>query len=426
MKNILILAYDFPPLNSIGAQRPFSWFSYMKDNGLNPIVVTIDWEKEIPPASNSSILNLENENIHRVSIIPTLRDQLIKKYGMNRFITIRKALSLLISITQYLPSSIGDNKYNIYKEAKKIIEFNKIDAIIATGEPFVLFKYAHKLAKKHNIKWYADYRDDWIEDHVKKQKSSKLSKIINHIESIIEKRLLSNVTGISSVSKELVNQINNRITPPFSIVIENGIDLSYIENAKKKLNDNQFNIVYTGIFYDCNYIDIFIKGFEMFLAKQNKKNVQLLFIGTEYQKNNAYHKIKEFSEEHTSIVQMIDRVDMQTAINYQTSAQVLLNFIAGDPSKGLIGAKAYSYAATRVPTLTVPHIANKNSPFFPNRDIQHIATTPNEISDFLTKTYLLYQKGKTVKTSITDEEIYLISREYQTKKLTEFIQTTIQ
>ena len=39
----LILCNDFPPINSIGAERPYSWFLYFKENGIEPIVITKNW-----------------------------------------------------------------------------------------------------------------------------------------------------------------------------------------------------------------------------------------------------------------------------------------------------------------------------------------------------------------------------------------------
>mgnify|MGYP001445437583 FL=1 len=44
-KKVLILAYDFPPYNSIGAQRPYSWLKYFNEFGFQPIIVTRHWDE---------------------------------------------------------------------------------------------------------------------------------------------------------------------------------------------------------------------------------------------------------------------------------------------------------------------------------------------------------------------------------------------
>ena len=44
MKKVLILAYDFPPYVSVGGLRPHAWYKYLKEFGVEPIVVTRQWE----------------------------------------------------------------------------------------------------------------------------------------------------------------------------------------------------------------------------------------------------------------------------------------------------------------------------------------------------------------------------------------------
>jgi hypothetical protein len=44
MKKVLILAYDFPPYVSVGGLRPHAWYNYLKEFGVEPIVVTRQWE----------------------------------------------------------------------------------------------------------------------------------------------------------------------------------------------------------------------------------------------------------------------------------------------------------------------------------------------------------------------------------------------
>ena len=45
MKKVLIFAHDFPPLTSIGAMRPESWYNHFSDYGLFPIIITQIGEK---------------------------------------------------------------------------------------------------------------------------------------------------------------------------------------------------------------------------------------------------------------------------------------------------------------------------------------------------------------------------------------------
>ena len=47
---ILILAYDFPPNESIGGQRPWFWIKYLHEHGIYPVVITRHWNNNIATA----------------------------------------------------------------------------------------------------------------------------------------------------------------------------------------------------------------------------------------------------------------------------------------------------------------------------------------------------------------------------------------
>jgi len=166
---VLIFAHDFPPLTSIGAMRPESWFNYFKGFGLYPIIVTRNWGSkpnsylDYYKGSDTNITEIEETEkgtIIKAPFRPNLRDRLIVK---NKFSFFRKILSALLEYFKYR-TFFADNTRELYHEADKYIENNKIDFILATGEPWVCFRYAHLLSKKYNIPWSSDYRDGWNTD----------------------------------------------------------------------------------------------------------------------------------------------------------------------------------------------------------------------------------------------------------------------
>ena len=75
---------------------------------------------------------------------------------------IRKIISGFYEFAQYI-FPIGP-KLGLFFAAKKYLNDEKVDAIIATGDPFVLFKYAADLGEEFKVPWIADYRDPWSED----------------------------------------------------------------------------------------------------------------------------------------------------------------------------------------------------------------------------------------------------------------------
>jgi hypothetical protein len=429
MKKLLILAYDFPPFPSVGGLRPQSWLENMHKFGVYPIVVTRQWEnnfgdyRDYISSSNSNETEFEETKdylIIKSAYKPNLANRIMLKYGSDKYVLIRKIVSAYYEFLQFF-INIGP-KRGLMKAANTYLLNNRVDAIIATGDPFVLFKYANNLSKKHNISWYADYRDDWIQNHTRSIKNPRVKKFFLKIAKYHENRYLKNVSGITSVSDYLVSQISNRTGIENVKIIENGADLNYYKKEFNPFNVHNFNILYSGMVYDFPYLDDFCVGFEKLLIKFDyDQRIKVHFLGTESQSNQATQTIEKLKQQFPNNVEIETRKSPKSIAQYQLHANVLLNLIAGDPEKGLIGAKSYNYAVTRNPILTIPQIKNKKSPFFPDRDIQYIAISSVEVEDFLLEKYLLFLKGIHWQSSLTESEKYLLSREYNAEKLAKFI-----
>lgn len=168
MKKVLILAYDFPPYVSVGGLRPYNWFKYLKEFGVEPIVITRQWSNAygneldyVAPSGekNTIVEHSETGIIYRAPYFPNLSNRLLLKYGEKRFKLLRKAITAYYEFAQFL--YVTGPKKELYKTAKKHLKDNKVDVIIATGDPFVLFSFAARLSKQFDTPWVADYRDLW-------------------------------------------------------------------------------------------------------------------------------------------------------------------------------------------------------------------------------------------------------------------------
>lgn len=133
MKKALILAYDFPPYNSIGGQRPNAWLKYFNEFGIYPIVVTRHWDLPIAkpedcylPSVNRSVEEEEADSgtIIRVPFNPNVRDKLIFKTGMLAN-SARKVLSLAQLISEHRLAYF-DNKRTLYEGAREFLQKNKV------------------------------------------------------------------------------------------------------------------------------------------------------------------------------------------------------------------------------------------------------------------------------------------------------------
>ncbi|MDR2835396.1 MAG: hypothetical protein LBV69_04255 [Bacteroidales bacterium] len=275
MKKLLILAYDFPPYVSVGGLRPYSWYEYFHEFGIYPIVVTRQWENKYGnnldyiAASRTNDTIIEKSatgTIMRTPYKPNLANKILLKYGENKFRFLRKLVSGFYEIFQWF-FNVGP-KVNLYFAAKNYLKNNKVDFIIATGSPFILFRYASKLSKKFNITWYADYRDPWSQS--KNRSKNKFFKIFNNCN---EKRILKNAMAITTVSDFFKKKISEDIKNKTFFIVPNGYDDNVIEIVENiEQNSEILSIGFSGTIQKWHPIENVISVFsELINAGENFK-----------------------------------------------------------------------------------------------------------------------------------------------------------
>ncbi len=281
MKKVLILAYDFPPYVSVGGLRPYAWLKYLPEYGVEPIVVTRSWSNDygngLDYVAASSSANIEIDELPtglviRTPYAPTLSNRLLLKYGSGRFRLLRKSLTAWAEITQFL--WVTGTKKELYYAAEEFLSENKVDAIIATGDPFVLFKYASLLSRKFKIPWISDYRDLWSQFY----STSKLP-LLKTLDSIFEKRIVKSASAITTVSSFLEGSLLELFPDNLLQVLPNGFDPEAIAIASQiPQNTDKLTISFVGSIYPWHAWESFIAEFSRIL-ETNRFDIDLYFIG---------------------------------------------------------------------------------------------------------------------------------------------------
>jgi len=345
MKKVLILAYDFPPYVSVGGLRPHAWYKYLKEFGVEPIVITRQWENihgnhldYISKGSSDQPIVEESKlgTIIRAPYHPNAANRLMLKHGEQKFSLLRKSITAFYEFMQFF-FAVGP-KASIYKTAKQYLKSNKVDVIIATGDPFVLFSYAEKLSEIYKIPWIADYRDPW--SHNEQHRKNLIQKKWNHY---IEKKTVSSASYIRTVSEFIHFKIDTLIpNKPFSIA-PNGFDTSVIDKVKT-LPQNSDNLVFAfvGTIYDWHPVESFLCIADTFVAQEPNAKVIFKFYGT-----NIQDKLKKMVD--VSFPNLKKHVVISPKIQNYT----LLEKLAGDNvmllfnDYSIMGTKIFDYLGIR-------------------------------------------------------------------------------
>lgn len=339
-KKVLILAYEFPPYVSVAGLRPKSWFNYCKEFGFEPIVITRQWSTRygntldyIAPGYNdkNELEATKRGIIIKAPSFSTYSNRLLLKYGSSKFKLLRKSLTGLIEILQFI-IPIGPKK-SIYNAAYEYLSSHKVDLIIATGDPFILFKYADLLGKKHSIPWIADYRDPWSNDM-----SLSNNKILAKYYQYFERKLLKSANQSITVS-EFIKQKITEINPSAKVsVLPNGFDSDAIEKTKnEEQGKKSLTIAHAGSIFEWHPYEHFLNTFEELIVS-HKIDIQLNFYGL-----NIEQKIKKLIQDkfenlsnHVHFFPKIPNQDLLIELK-KSNLMLLFNYYS------FMGTKIYDY-----------------------------------------------------------------------------------
>lgn len=239
MINVLIVSYFFPPSNDIGARRFGTMASCLEKTGIHVNVLTTHSQGSLPLAIAEDQVVRVGENRQKSAAVEDLTAE--KLPLLIDFIRspARNSGFYLWSVDRTVTTWYQDIKTNI-ADIDSYIE--KPDLIIGSFGPSASLWGARFLSWHFGRPWIADYRD------LGALRDDKRCVLAKAIDRIIEKRLLSSASAITTVSQTLKGILANRYRKP-SEVIYNGWDKE-LNNIIHESPVNGGNyLYYAGRFY---------------------------------------------------------------------------------------------------------------------------------------------------------------------------------
>lgn len=399
MKKVLIISYFFPPCNLTASQRSMGWARYLREQGWDPIVVTRNWEQHISHPDKmhyDSGVNLitEKNEFFEVNYLPfkgNLRDRLYSKYGNTRFILLRKALSFIELIgsnfnLSFIPYS------NLHAFALEYCKkHDDVKAIIVTGNPFEIFRFGYEIHKQTNIPWIADYRDDWTTSDV-----NYITGLLNHflfqLNKRSEKKWVGTSACITTVSPFYAQKIGKFVQKPGHVLL-NGFFEDDIQAFQNRTLYDDFTIIYNGMLYGSQQIEIFLAGFKKFVDAnpEFRHRIKLQFPGILYLKDIA-RRVEKFMLGYEDTLLLTERISREKVLEMQANAHLLL-MVSHIGSKGSPSSKIYEYLGLGRPVLVCPGDEDILDETFTQYNLGFIANTSDETYDLLTTQFQKYLDG---------------------------------
>lgn len=397
MKKVLILAYYFPPCNMPGANRPYGWAKFLAENGYYPVIITRSWENEIKSPKDillSSGKDLKhdvypNYEVYYVPYKQNIRDKIFTKSGNEKNVFLRKLLTFWELLLSNFFSSVSSFKSLYYFSRKMLRENPDIKLLIATGAPYLLFRFAYLLNKKFKVKWIADYRDDWNTSDID-IKPYLSHRILRKVEIKREKEWVGSAALHTAVSPYSVEK-NSKFLDKKGYTIHNGYMPEDIEGKESVELYDKFTITFIGTLYPTQPIEIFLEAFRQFiLQRKRKRNIHLLFPGLAFdlsQSERVIKYLKGFEDYYT----ISERVPKHDIIKIEQKTHVFL--YTAHKMRGIIGSKIYEYVGLKKPVIFCPSDNETIENIFKETGIGYICNSSHEVLVSLNELYENFISG---------------------------------
>jgi glycosyltransferase involved in cell wall biosynthesis len=279
-RNVLVIAYYFPPMGLSGVQRTLKFVKYLPQFGWRPTVLTVTPTGYY--AQDYTLLEeLRPEHIQVERVGSLDPNRLFRKKGVVKMPPEhwRKVLTY-ISDTFFLPDNKIGWKGKAVKAASAMFAEKKFDVIFATAPPFTDFLIGAELHKKFRRPLVLDYRDSWHE-YPFKYYPTPLHKWRNYQLEKKSIRAASRVITTNRRVKELILKRYKFLEYNDVIILPQGYDPQDFPRSPLQSPRNKMRITHAGVFYGDRTPQYFLRALEKLFTEHPglKEKIEAYFIG---------------------------------------------------------------------------------------------------------------------------------------------------
>lgn len=371
---LLVVASNFPPVNSAGVHRTLRFVRYLAEFGWKIDVLTMK-EKcyaDVPLDDHLLTQVPSGVTIHRTAAIYPMRwwakarslrksDRPVRKvsdvknfgaaqaHGGSWFERLKDSISLSV---QTPDDHIGWMPFAI-RRGQRIIATNRTDAIYSSGPPWTNHLIGEKLARRSGLPWIADFRDPWLNAAFKPIRDSDTRIGRTHRE--LERRVAVTATRIVLNTNRSADDFRSRYDSEIAaktLVIPNGfLPEDYGEETESCPND-KLTIAHAGSFYGSRNVSALILAVSK-LCRDGvlpRDGVCFQLIGA-LSKHRTVESDLVRQEGLNDVFQLTERVPHDDCLAMLKQADLLLLVQVGAPL--CVPGKVYEYLALRKPILAL-------------------------------------------------------------------------
>ena len=436
MKNILVIAYYFPPSGGPGGQRVLKTVKYLPAFGWQPYVLTVSNGQF--PAIDETLLEeipksvvvertriFEPYDIYRkiTGMKPgtAIDVNVIKKEGQS--LSFKQKLAEFVRATFFIPDARVGWLFSAVKAGKEMINKYNIQAIYSSSPPYTCSLIAKKLKNTSNLPWVAGFRDPWTGFISSPNRWLIPAMIDRHFEKSVFQTADFVECAWEGIIKDALSKYPVLDKKKF-IHIPNGFDSDDFPEIEIKANE-KFTLTYTGSMYGRRNPESLFKAIEILIStgKINPYDIKLIFVGRFGDEIHEMFNKASFKDK----IEIYGYVPHKESVEFILRSDALLLIVdESKESEEIVPGKVYEYIGTRKPILAIAPENSAISKLIRETNTGLVAhqTEIDKISEHFLKFYLAW-KQKTKLTIPDESEINKYERRESAKQLAALLDSIV-
>ena len=348
MRNVLVVAYYFPPLGLSGVQRVAGFVRHLLEYGWQPTVITAK-PRGYFAYDKSLWAPIEDAGI-RVVRTKSLDPTRLFRSGATVQLPQETRRQMLAYISNWL--FIPDNKLGwqpfALRAGLRQAGAQRFDAVFSSAPPYTGHLIGNKLSRRLKLPLITDFRDDWVGNPRHIYPTALHRRL--HIQQ--ERQVLIQSSAITTINRPILDALEERHRG-INIrgeVIPHGFDK--YEGPVKVSTHEKLKLVYAGVFYDAQTPEHFLRGISGFLAENPAMRPRISATFAGLVPNGFANLIRTLKLE--DVVQYVGYLQHTHVVELQQEADVLWMTIGSKSgASGISTGKLYEYMGTGKPILAL-------------------------------------------------------------------------
>lgn len=380
-RSVLMVLYFYPPLGGISMSRNARNVQYLPQHGWIPVVLTPrngayhlkdPGSVDLIPQGTRVIRTTSLEAGHvRPVIVRTLEalryragrsagragrrlpDQLSAAApSANASSPSRGMLERLRRLVFFPDDQVGWLPFALVG-AVRVHRATQFDAIYSTSSPVTAHLVAGLLKRWTGLPWVAEFRDPWLGNAL----AAELPWFHRRLQVKLERWIVGSADRVVGLSPGITNLYRTRYpNAPEMVTITSGYDRSEApEGRKRRRDDGQFRIVYTGTLDRPPELEIFLQGLDALVARRPDLEgcLEVSFYGSVADSCRVIVD-RYLAGRLRRVVRLLGFVPRRDALAALASADAALILLGTGPGMGLfIGGKLFDYIGQGVQILAM-------------------------------------------------------------------------